>query len=84
MFWNFYAVMNMVTDMGPIILMIIITSRIHTSLSRKITVAGVFGSRVVYVPFLIFNLPSLFENQKPLTNQSFPVSSQLLPANSIT
>lgn len=40
--------MNIVTDIGPIILMIALASRIHTSTGRKITIAGVFGCRIVY------------------------------------
>lgn len=40
--------MNIVTDIGPIVLMMVLASRIQTSIGRKLTIAGVFGSRIVY------------------------------------
>jgi hypothetical protein len=45
-FSNAYGALNMLTDLAPVILMIVITWNIQTSAARKITIAGVFACRI--------------------------------------
>jgi hypothetical protein len=48
-FWTYYSVANIVTDIAIVIIMGENVLKIQTSLSKKILVMSVFGSRILYV-----------------------------------
>ncbi|KAI1907712.1 hypothetical protein LOZ53_003376 [Ophidiomyces ophidiicola] len=48
-FWNFYGVLNMVSDIIQLGLMLMIITQIQTSTRRKITIASVFACRLFVV-----------------------------------
>jgi hypothetical protein len=48
-FWSYYSIANIVTDMAIVIIMGENVLKIQTSLSKKILVMCVFGSRILYV-----------------------------------
>lgn len=49
-FWTYYSIANIVTDIAIVIIMGENVLKIQTSLSKKILVMSVFGSRILYVP----------------------------------
>lgn len=55
-FWNAYGAMNMASDLVQVVLMTIIAAGIQTSISRKITIASVFGARMLVVVAVILQL----------------------------
>nr|KMM73527.1 hypothetical protein CPAG_09815 [Coccidioides posadasii RMSCC 3488] len=67
-FWNFYGVMNILTDVIQVGLMITITSQIQTSTKRKITIGSVFGARLLVV--VVVALQLYFLNQVPDTSNA--------------
>ncbi|PGH20067.1 hypothetical protein AJ80_03717 [Polytolypa hystricis UAMH7299] len=48
-FWNYYCAMNILTDIGQIVIMFVIAARMQTSVDRKATVAFVFTARIIVV-----------------------------------
>lgn len=48
-FWTYYSIANIVTDIFITIVMCENVLKIQTSLSKKILVMSVFGSRMLYV-----------------------------------
>ncbi|KAK2765009.1 hypothetical protein FQN54_008708 [Arachnomyces sp. PD_36] len=55
-FGIYFGIMNIVTDLGPIVLMMVLASRIQTSIGRKLTIAGVFGSRIAVIAAVVCQL----------------------------
>lgn len=48
-FWNFVASMNIITDAGLISIITSIACYMQSSWSRKLTIIGIFGIRILYV-----------------------------------
>ena len=48
-FWNSVASMNIITDAGLVFIITSIACYMQTSWSRKLTIIGVFGTRILYV-----------------------------------
>lgn len=46
-FWTYFSAVNIVTDLAIIAVMVEAVRRIQTFRSRKLFVAGVFGSRIL-------------------------------------
>ncbi|KAF7908454.1 uncharacterized protein EAF01_004209 [Botrytis porri] len=48
-FWNYSAIVNIVTDASLILLIIFIALHIQTTWSRKLTLIGIFGTRICVI-----------------------------------
>lgn len=48
-FWTYYSIANIITDVAIVVIMCENVLKIQTSLSKKILVMSVFGSRILYV-----------------------------------
>ncbi|RTE85051.1 hypothetical protein BHE90_000466 [Fusarium euwallaceae] len=70
-FWTYYSIANIITDLAIVVVMCENVMKIRTSLSKKILVMSVFGSRILVTPAIAVQI---YYTNKAIASTDFSFS----------